>query len=270
MNETLRTIDQRMSLRRYADRPVSAAHGETIVAQAMRAPTAGNMMLYSILEVTKADVKARLAETCGHSFVADAPLVLLFLADMQRWVDYFDAFDAAGHCERTGRTVRSPGPGKLLMAFSDALLAAQTSVIAAESLGIGSCYVGDIVGHADEHRVLFDLPLWAVPVALVCYGHYPEDLPRRRSDRFEDRFVHFRDAYRRLSPEELDEMLRPIERRFAPVLEERGLHLAQLTYDGFMDGRAAQEMERGARRLIEPWCHAEALRQAEDGRHDSP
>ena len=113
----------------------------------MRAPTAGNLMLYSVIEVADPALKARLAETCDHQpFIARAPLVLVFVADLQKWVDRF----AAAGCERLeGLPPKSePGMGDFVLACCDALIAAQNAVVAAESLGIGSCYIGDIVERA--------------------------------------------------------------------------------------------------------------------------
>lgn len=253
MNETLRLIDGRTSLRRYDDRPIDPEEVDRIVDAALRAPTAGNMMLYTILEVDDPERKRRLAETCGHAFIADAPLVLLFLADMQRWVDVFEAGDVRAHCDREATEYRTPDASKLLMSCCDALVAAQTSVLAAESLGIGSCYVGDIVGRAEEHRALFDLPPYAFPIALVCYGRRPDDDAPDRTGRFDRRFIHHRDRYRRFAPDELHEMLSEIEKRFSAVLERRGVNLAQLTHSGFMMGTAAHEQRRSVAHLLEPW-----------------
>ena len=61
-----------------------------ILKATFRAPTAGNMMLYSIIDISDQALKEKLAETCDHQpFIAKAPLVLLFLADYQRWYDYY-------------------------------------------------------------------------------------------------------------------------------------------------------------------------------------
>ena len=256
MNETLRLIDERASLRRYDERPIGPDVVDAIVQSAMRAPTAGNMMLYTILQVDDPGAKRRLAETCRHPFIADAPLVLLFLADLQRWVDFFETHDVPAHCRETDTAYRTPGAEKLLMACCDALIAAQTSVLAAESLGIGSCYVGDIMGHAEEHRELFALPAFAFPITLVCYG-YPADGHRpQRADRFDRRFVHHVDRYRRFSADDLRTMLSEIEAKFASVLERRSVNLAQLTYGGFMIGAAAREEDRSVALLLEPWLQS--------------
>ena len=82
MNETFRLIRNRKSTRAYLDKPVSSENRALILEAAMRAPTAGNQMLYSIVHVSDQTLKDRLAQTCDHQpFIAKAPLVLLFLAD---------------------------------------------------------------------------------------------------------------------------------------------------------------------------------------------
>jgi nitroreductase len=88
MNPTLHVIANRRSVRKYDRQPLSAGERQAILAAALRAPTAGNQMLYSILQVEDQALKDRLVATCDDQpFIAAAPLVLLFLADYQRWWD---------------------------------------------------------------------------------------------------------------------------------------------------------------------------------------
>ena len=88
MSQTLELLYSRKSVRAYEEKPVPAAVKAEIIKSALRAPTAGNMMLYSILDITDQGVKERLAETCDHQpFIAKAPLVLMFFADYQRMYD---------------------------------------------------------------------------------------------------------------------------------------------------------------------------------------
>ena len=73
MNDTLKVIQQRRSTRKYANTPVSSEEKEAILQAAMRAPTAGNMMLYTIIEVEDQTLKDRLAVTCDNQpFIAKA------------------------------------------------------------------------------------------------------------------------------------------------------------------------------------------------------
>ena len=72
-----------------------------------------------------------------------------------------------------------------MMACSDALIAAQNAVVAAESLGIGSCYIGDVLEQAEIHAELLDLPRHTLPVAMLCFGRpaQPARRPRRTASR---------------------------------------------------------------------------------------
>lgn len=211
MNPVLETIHHRKSTRDYQPRPVPPDVRHRIIQAAMRAPTAGNMMLYSIIEVQDQALKEQLVETCDNQpFIAEAPLVLLFLADYQRWFDYFHIEGVKEHLMEADQEIVTPKPGDLLLAACDALIAAQTSVLAAESLGLGSCYIGDILENYEIHREMFNLPPYALPVALLCFG-YPtaEALARQQTARFGDEFIHFQDSYRRLSEEEYERMFNP-------------------------------------------------------------
>ncbi len=180
MNPVMDVLLSRKSVRAYEDRPIPEEVRAELLHAAMRAPTAGAMMLYSIIDVREQRAKDILARTCDNQpFIATAPLVLLFLADYQRWFDYFLVSGVEEWCERRGEAMRTPEEGDLMLACCDALIAAQSAVIAAESLGLGSCYIGDIMENCEAHRELFDLPAYTFPIALVCFG-YPTEQQKRR------------------------------------------------------------------------------------------
>ncbi|MFX1579798.1 MAG: nitroreductase family protein, partial [Promethearchaeota archaeon] len=207
MNETLKVIDNRRSLRGYDSREISPEHKRWILHSAFRAPTAGNMMHYSIIEVADQNMKDRLVETCDNQpFIAKAPLVLLFLADMQRWYDLFKYSNVQDLCKKRNLEYVTPKEADLMLASCDALVAAQNAVIAAESLGIGSCYIGDIMENIEIHREMFELPKWVFPIALLCFG-YPlrKDRDERpRTPRFSEHFVYFKNKYKRVDTEEFE------------------------------------------------------------------
>jgi nitroreductase len=86
MNPVLEIIENRRSVRKYSNRPIPSKEKKQILHATLRAPTAGNMMLYSIIEIESQDLKDQLAVTCDNQpFIAKAPWMLLFLADYQRW-----------------------------------------------------------------------------------------------------------------------------------------------------------------------------------------
>ena len=171
MNQTIREIHSRKSVRVFEDRPVESEIKQAILEAAIQAPTAGNMTLYTILDITDPAIKAALAKSCDDQpFIATAPLVLVFCADYRRWYDVFRAYEDP---------VRAPGMGDLFLSQADTLIAAQNAVVAAESLGLGSCYIGDVVENFEYHRELLKLPRYVVPAAMVCFG-YPTEQQKRR------------------------------------------------------------------------------------------
>ncbi len=218
MNPTLELLRNRRSIRLYDETPLKEEEKDTILEAAMRAPTAGAMMLYTIVEVDDPALKSRLAETCDHQpFIAKAPYLLLFLADYQRWYDYYAHCEAQRRCRELGLPPRDPQVGDLLLACCDALIAAQTAVIAAEAMGIGSCYIGDILENYEVHRELLALPRYVLPISLVCFGRPAAATGSNRlTTRFEREFVVHKNAYRRLSGEEMERMVRPVVERSFP------------------------------------------------------
>lgn len=162
MNETLEGLYRRKSVRSFEEKPVPEELKRAVLEAAVQAPTAGNQQLYTILDITDQAVKDRLAETCDHQlFIAKAPVVLIFCADCLRW---WEVYQAAGY------SARMPEAGDLMLAVTDACIAAQNAVVAAESLGLGSCYIGDVLERYEDHRLLLNLPTWVMPACMLVMG----------------------------------------------------------------------------------------------------
>ena len=207
MNEIIRLLDARCSTRAYDPAPPTEEEKLAILHAAMRAPTAGNQMLYSVLEIEDQALKERLAVICDDQpFIARAPWVLLFVADWQKWMDLF----AVCGCDDLPGVPQgaTPGLGDLMMACSDALIAAQNAVVAAESLGIGSCYIGDIMELGETLAELLDLPRYTFPAAMLCLGRPKVRL--HRTERYEKHVVH-KDRYRRLPTVALRQVSRELD-----------------------------------------------------------
>jgi FMN reductase (NADPH)/FMN reductase [NAD(P)H] len=257
MNETLSTIDRRRSIRAFSEEPLSRVERDAILHAAMRAPTAGNMMLYTVLEIDDPALKARLAETCDHQpFIAKAPFVLVFAADYQRWFDYYTLSGAEDKARELGRAWRTPAAGDLLLACCDALIAAQNAVIAAESLGISSCYIGDILENYEIHRDLLALPRYVAPVTLLCFGRplraYEGPSP---VSRFEPEFIVHKNTYHRLDEAELTRMFQTQADKaaganaFLPGAENLGQH----QYLRKFGADFSIEMTRSVRAMLKNW-----------------
>ncbi len=195
MNHVLEQLKNRKSVRQFLDKDIEAEKKESILQAAFEAPTAGNMQLYTILDITNQELKEKLAKLCDNQpFIAKAPWVLIFIADFQRWYDTFEYED----CKP-----RKPGEGDILLACADAIIAAQNTVVAAESLGIGSCYIGDILEECETIRELLNLPDYVLPAAMLVYGYPTEGQKNRvKPQRIDKKYIVFENSYRQLTKEE--------------------------------------------------------------------
>ena len=152
MNDYNRLFLERKSVRAYEDRAIPESIKSNVRDAIRRAPTAGNLMLYSIIEVESLEIKERLSVTCDNQpFIRKTPWVLVFFADFGRMMEYYHAHEVPTWCVETGRLLVKPGESDLLLAGCDALIAAQTAVTACEYLGLGTCYIGDIMENWEIH-----------------------------------------------------------------------------------------------------------------------
>ncbi len=256
MNNTIQLINNRKSLRAYSDKPVTKENIDTIIQGAMRAPTAGNMMLYTILEVTKQVDKDRLVETCDNqSFIGKAPLVLIFLADMQRWDDYYKASKVPEFCKTHGKSFESLEESDLMLACCDALIAAQNAVIVAESIGIGSCYIGDIMENIETHREMFNLPNYVFPVTMLCFGYFKDSyLSQTPRPRFDQKFIHFKDQYQSISSEGFREMFDHMENNPNIQFLANAKNFGQHHYLRKTGADFAKEMRRSVKVVLKDWA----------------
>lgn len=174
-NPVLDCIERRTSTRAFAPDPVTPAERQAILHAAGRAPSAGAMMFYSIVSVDDPAARRRLCTLCDDQpFMLKAPFWLLFVADNRKWLDLYrqvGCYDDPALAQFPEHAQRRPGLGDLLLACEDAMCAAQNAVIAAESLGIGSCYIGDVLERGEQVADLLDLPAGTLPLALLVFGH---------------------------------------------------------------------------------------------------
>lgn len=202
MNETISQLFDRKSVRVFEEKSIEPLDKALILEAACMAPTAGNRQLYTIIDVTDQAIKEQLVHTCDHqSFIAKAQMVLVFCADCRKW---YEGFKTA-NCEP-----RKPGVGDLFIAISDANIAAQNAVTAAQSLGIGSCYIGDIMENAEQQRALLHLPEYVFPAAMLVFG-YPtrQQQERKKPGRVAMEHIVHENAYRCMSADEMQAMWSP-------------------------------------------------------------
>jgi FMN reductase (NADPH) len=170
-NATLELISHHGSVRKYRPDPVPIETIEAIVSAAQRASTSSNMQAYSVVAVMDAAKRARLAELCGNQeHIAQAPVFLAWCADLAR-------LDRA--CELRGYTQVTGYVENFLIAALDAVIAAQTAALAAESLGLGICYIGSIRNSTQAVIKLLELPRLVFPVTGMILGWPAAEPPIR-------------------------------------------------------------------------------------------
>lgn len=242
MNEVLQQLHDRKSVRVYEERPIQPEVKQAVLEAAIQAPTAGNMALYTILDITDQTIKDQLAVSCDNQpFIATAPMVLVFCADYRRWYDAF--------CSCV-ETVRKPDLGDLFLAQADTLIAAQNTVVAAHSLGLGSCYIGDITEKYEFHRELLKLPKYVVPAAMLCFGYPTEQQLRRpKPKRHAVQALVHENGYSMEKSGQMNDML-------AKQWDTEGEALAQQLRRFCArkwNSEFSEEMSRSCRAMVEDW-----------------
>ena len=243
MNQVIQQLHDRKSVRVYQDKPIEKEVKQAILEAAVQAPTAGNMSLFTILDITDQAKKDALAISCDNQpFIATAPMVLIFCADYRRWYDVFAANDPAA---------RKPMMGDLFLANADALIAAQNAVVAAQSFGIGSCYIGDITEKYEYHRELLNLPQYVVPAAMLCFG-YPtrQQLEREKPIRFQVEDLVHENGY---SAEKAAAMPRMLSARNGKTGEEFDRWMTKFRQFKW-DSEFSREMSRSCSQMVRHWC----------------
>jgi FMN reductase (NADPH) len=170
-NPTLDLIHRHASVRRYKADPLPASIIEAIVTAGQRASTSSNLQTYSVVSVTDPTKRARLSELCGgQKHVAEAPVFLTFCADLARLERV---------CQLRGYTQVVGHVENFLVAAVDAAILAQNTALAAESLGLGICYIGSIRNNLPQVIDLLELPRLVVPITGMTVG-WPDVEPRLR------------------------------------------------------------------------------------------
>lgn len=245
MNETIRLLEARKSVRQFVQEPMPREDVETILRAAVQAPSAGNMNLWTIINVTDPDKKLALSKSCDNQpFIATAPLVLVFCADYRRWFEVFKTLDL-------GEELRRPGEGDFMLAVADTIIAAHASVVAAEALGYGSCYIGDIIENCDTQREILNLPEYVKPVCMAVYGRpTPFQIERKKPPRFDIADVVHENGYRKQDADEMRAMIARRQGLEGEALERHLMAFAKRKWNCDF----SREMTRSAAQMIREWC----------------
>lgn len=188
------SLNNRKSIRRYSSREVSSQLLTSLLKDAERTPTMGNLQLYSVVVTRDEEMKAKLAPAhFNQPMVTGAPVVLTFCADFRRTTLWAENRKAA------------PGYDNFLSfinAATDTLLFCQTFCNLAEESGLGSCFLGTTVYLPQLIIDTLKLPRLTFPVATITLG-WPDEDPAQ-SDRLPVEAIMHEETYDDYTPERID------------------------------------------------------------------
>lgn len=224
MQDHLNVLVNHRSIRKYKSEPVDDSILNEILNAGCRASTTGNMQVYSIIVTRDTEKKKELLPLhFGQKMITEAPVVLTFCADFNRFNTW---------CRN-----RKAEPGydnflSFMTAAIDALLVAQNVCIAAETKGLGICYLGTTTYMAKGIAKVLNLPQGVVPMTTVTLG-WPDEKPGDPGRLPLDAVVHH-ETYKDYNPESIDTYYsekenRPDSRQF--VSENQKETLAQVFTD---------------------------------------
>ena len=188
LNDVLRHLLAHRTVRAYLPDPLPEDTFATLVAAAQSAPSSSNLQLWSVIAVEDAGCKARLSQVAGgQPHIEQAPLFLVWLADLSR-------ADRAGAAR--GRAMEGCDYlESFVVAAIDAALAAQNAAIAAESMGLSTCYIGALRNDPERVAAELGLPPKAMAVFGMCVGRENPAKPAEIKPRLPQALVAFRGRY---------------------------------------------------------------------------
>ncbi len=155
------------SIRKFTDQPISDDMVEDIIGAALSAATSSNLQGTTVIRVRNPETRTAIATLAGgQSYVETAAAFFIWCADLHR---------SALACEIGGGTLSEGMTEHFLIATIDCALAAQNAVVAAESLGLGICYIGGIRNDPQQVADLLELPDQVYPVFGLCLGWPDQD-----------------------------------------------------------------------------------------------
>ena len=188
----------RRSCRNFKEDKIEDKLLEDIIFKASKAPTCGNMQLYSVVVTEDEERRKNLANYHYNQPAAvTAPVILTICADFNRFTRW---------CEINEAEAGYDNFHSFIVAMTDAVIFAQQIVTIAEQKGLGTCYLGTVTYNADEISKFLELPELVVPVASLAIG-VPEK-EGERTERLSINSILHKEKYNVCSDEEIRDYFR--------------------------------------------------------------
>ncbi|WP_409304429.1 oxygen-insensitive NADPH nitroreductase [Peribacillus sp. SCS-155] len=225
MNEVIETILNHRSIRSFKDKALSAEQVQAIVESAQAASTSSFIQAYTIIGVTDPVKKAELAQVAGNQpYVENTGHLFVFCADLHR-------HDIIAEMQEVDLTEPLESTEKFMVACIDAALAAQNASIAAESMGLGICYIGGIRNSLDKVREVLNIPSRVIPLFGLTVG-YPDRITDKKP-RLPFNNIYHENGYQ-ADPEEFKAQLEQYDETVSNYYLERTKGAREDTWTGQM------------------------------------
>lgn len=169
MNETIQSQLHHRTIREYTDEKISPQTLNQLLEVASSTASSNNLQGYSIIRVTDPQLRKEISEIAEQEYLSRVGELLIFIVDQYR--NHQIGSEQGVHLEATSDM------NCFTQGFTDACLAAQNVVVAAESLGLGTVYFGSILNDVEKLIQLLDLPELTFPVVGVGLG-FPNQSPQ--------------------------------------------------------------------------------------------
>lgn len=164
---TIDLLRSHRSIRKFTEQPVDDDLAESIINAGLSAATSSNLQGTTVIRVRNPNTRAAIAELAGgQTYVETAGAFFVWCADLHR---------SAVACEMAGGEFHGGMTEHFIIATTDCAIAAQNAVVAAESVGLGICYIGGIRNDPAQMTELLDLPEQVVPLFGLCIGWPDQD-----------------------------------------------------------------------------------------------
>jgi len=187
MNDVIQLIKNHRSIRKFKEKPLNEEQINAIVEAAQSASTSSYYQAYSIINITDPKLKHELRQVSGQSYVENNPNLFVFCADMNRMM----TSQSEEIQEKMKQNIENTE--FFMMATIDTALAAQNAVIAAESMGLGICFIGSLRNNIKRVNDLLKLPKYVIPLFGIVVG-YPNENPELKP-RFNTDAILFENEY---------------------------------------------------------------------------
>lgn len=168
MSSVIDLLKSHRSIRKFTDKAIDPEVLNDIFLAGQAAATSSFLQGSTIIRVKNKSTRESLARLAGNQpYVESAAEFMIFCADLKR---------AGNYCKEYGKPFEGDYTEHFIIATVDVALMAQSLVTAAESVGLGICYIGGIRNNPVDVSKLLELPIGVYPVFGLCLG-YPDQDP---------------------------------------------------------------------------------------------